>query len=66
MLLARNFFSFALHHPPFSFHFIARGISLPSQDIDYIFHLKILYVATRVNFPGECSEELYFFMCTLF
>lgn len=43
MLLARDIFFFSLHHPPFSSHFIACGISLPSQDIYYIFPLKIPY-----------------------
>lgn len=63
MLLARDFFlSFALHHPSFSFHFIACGISLPSQDVYSIFRLKILYVATCVDLLGARSQELYFFM----
>lgn len=64
MLLARDIFFFSLHHPPFSSHFIACGISLPSQDIYYIFPLKIPYAPTSlcVNFPGTCSEEVYFFL----
>lgn len=66
MLLARDFFPFALHHPPFSFHFIAHGVSLFSEDIYYIFRLKILYVATCFNFPGACSGELCIFICMWF
>lgn len=61
-VISQGFFSFSLYHPPFSFHFIACGISLPSQDIYYIFPLEILYATACVNLPGACSEEICFFM----
>lgn len=61
MLLAGDFFPVALHHPPYSFHCIACGISLPNQDIYYTWHLKILYAATWVNFLRAGTEDVDFF-----
>lgn len=51
--------------PPFSFHFIACGVllppsTLPTQDVRYIFLLKILFAANWVNFLGTHSEEITF------